>query len=81
MRSAGLTSSCIRVPFGLALALVAGTCFAQGSITLYGIVDAAIEWSNADANRAYYGADANAGSATRLNSIVPARVRGCTRAA
>lgn len=52
----------------LAIAVPAKPVGAQGATTLYGIVDAAVEWSNADANRAFQGAGDNADDALRLAS-------------
>lgn len=64
------------VPVGLALAAIPGPAGAQGTITLYGIVDAAVEWSNADASRAFLGAGADADSVLRLISGQPGNAKG-----
>jgi predicted porin len=67
---------------GIALSIVAGTtgttgsAFAQGSITLYGIADTAVEWADADANRAFNGAQAGAGGSTRLIGGDPGNAKG-----
>ena len=61
---------------GIALSIVAGTADAQGSITLYGIADTAIEWSDADANRAFHRAQTGAGGATRLIAGQPGNAKG-----
>lgn len=60
----------------VAIGALAGPAGAQGSITLYGIVDTAVEWSDAGANRAFQGAGGNAGSATRLVSGQAANSKG-----
>jgi predicted porin len=65
-----------RASFGIALALGVGTAAAQGSITLYGIADTAIEWSNADADRAFNGAGANADGGLQLVSGRPGNAKG-----
>lgn len=76
MYSTRLALSLTPATVGVALAVATGTVAAQGSITLYGIVDAAVEWSNADANRAFHGAGAHADGATRLISGQPGNAKG-----
>jgi predicted porin len=61
---------------GIALSIVAGSAGAQGSITLYGIADTAVERSDADANRAFNGARTGAGGSTRLIGGQPGNAKG-----
>jgi predicted porin len=61
---------------GIVLSMLSATACAQGSLTMYGIVDTAIEWANADANRAFYGAGPDTGGATRLISGQPGNSKG-----
>ena len=71
-----LHTHCTRASFGIVLAVVAGASCAQGSVTLYGIVDTALEWVNADANRAFANAGDTAGGATRLIAGQPGNAKG-----
>jgi predicted porin len=61
---------------GIVLSLVSAAAYAQGSVTLYGIVDTAIELADSGANRAFYDAGPDAGSATRLISGKPGNSKG-----
>jgi len=61
---------------GVVSAFFASPASAQSAITLYGIVDTAVEWSNADANRAFNSAGADTGSATRLIAGQPGNAKG-----
>lgn len=57
-------------------AFCASTASAQSAITLYGIIDTAVEWSSADANRAFNGVGADASGATRLIAGQPGNAKG-----
>jgi predicted porin len=61
---------------GIALSLVSTVACAQSSVTLYGIVDTAIELADTAANRAFSGAGPDAGSAIRLISGQPGNSKG-----
>jgi predicted porin len=61
---------------GIVLSIVSAGACAQSSVTMYGIVDTAIEWDNAGANRAFYGAGSDTGGATRLISSQPGNSKG-----
>lgn len=70
MRPRRLRAACVAICAG------AGPASAQGAPTLYGIVDAAVEWSNAGAARAFQGADERTGSTLRLASGQPGNAKG-----
>jgi predicted porin len=65
-----------RVSIGIALAVVAGASFAQGSVTLYGIADTAVELANADASRVFSNAGNGTGGTTRMIAGQPGNAKG-----
>ena len=76
MQGPKVSTRCASVSIGIVLSLVSAAACAQGSVTLYGIVDTAIELADAGANRAFSGAGPDAGSATRLISSQPGNSKG-----
>jgi predicted porin len=79
-RSASRSRRRLPIVAGLGvLAVLAGACGpagAQGAITLYGIADAALEWSDADAKRAFEGAGSDASGGARMISGQPGNAKG-----
>jgi len=76
MQTNVLSAYRMRALSGITLAFFAGTAWSHGSITLYGIVDTAAEWSNADASRAFNNAGADASASTRLIAGQPGNAKG-----
>ena len=76
MQGPAMPTRCTSVSIGIVLSVVSAAASAQGSVTLYGIVDTAIERADADASRAFSGAGSDSSGATRLIAGQPGNAKG-----